>query len=422
MLVIKNASELITCRPKNLGPKIGEDFGNCSVIRNGAVIIKGEKIAALGKTREITKKLKLTKKDIIIDASGKIVMPGFVDCHTHAVFDGSRAEEYQLKLNGLSYEALHKQKGGIYLTVEATKKASEKKLFLKAASTLRKMLERGTTTVEIKSGYGLDCKDELKILRVIKQLNKIQPQDVVSTFLAHAIPLKYQHRRKQYVREITNRILPEVASKNLAEYCDVFCDPLAFNPSESLEIFDKAKQLGLKLRVHAEQTAHFGGARLAAEVKAVSSDHCDFMTKKDIEKLKKTNTTAVLVPGVFFHLREWRKKSRLQKITKEIKEAKLPLALATDYNPGSSPIFSMKIVMDLALRFLGLNYEECLNAATINAAYALNRGDSIGSIEEGKQADIIIADSPTLKDFLHQIGDGQIQHVIKKGREYELGE
>jgi len=416
MLIIKNIHELATCRSPGNKSAVGKDFLDCGIVKNAAVIIDGENILDVGGTKKILLKYKPSKKDTVIDASGKIGIPGFVDCHTHAVFAGSRAEEYQLKLKGESYEALHKKKGGIHLTVSATRKASENDLFLQAKKVLHEMLVRGTTTVEIKSGYGLNMKDELKILRVIKRLRKSVSQDIVSTFLgAHTVPLEYKNKRSLYIKKIIEEMMPRVKKENLAEYCDIFCDPLGFSPEETRSIFNKARALGFKLRIHAEQTSHFGGARIGAEYNVASVDHCDFLSSNDIKMLKKSGASAVFLPGVFFHLMEFGKQRRLQEIVKRVKNSKVPLVLATDYNPGSSPILSMKIIMDLALRFFKLDYLESLNAATINAAKALGRSDTLGSIEKGKQADILIIDSPTVKDYLHAPGDRRIDYVVKKG-------
>jgi len=421
MLIIKNASELVTCRTFGNKPVIGKNFSDCAIIKNGALVIDGEKIIAVGKTEKVLVRFRRKKFSRIIDASGKIVMPGFIDSHTHLVFAGSRAEEYQLKLKGQSYEALHRKKGGIHLTVEATRKAGEDELLHRAEKTLRQMFYLGTTTVEIKSGYGLTLEDELKILLVIKRLKKTAKQDIVATFLgAHTVPLEYRKKRANYVKLIIEKMLPVIASENLAEYCDVFCDPLGFTPKETAAIFSRARELEFKLRIHAEQTARFGGAVLAGNYKTASADHCDFLNGSDIKNLKKSGTAVTLLPGVLLHLAEWKKISRFQEIVKKIKRAGLPLVLATDYNPGSSPFISMKMAMDLAMRFFKLDYNECLNAATINAAYALNRSSIIGSLEAGKQADVLVINAPTLRDYLHQAGDGRIDYVIKRGLVSEI--
>lgn len=415
MLIIKGANEIATCKPRSAGAKTGADFSHCGIITDGSVVIEGAHIVAVGETKEILRAFR-PKRNEVIDASGKTVIPGFVDCHTHAVFAGSRAEEYQLKMLGADYQDLHRQKGGIHLTVEATRNATEDALFVEAQRRLGRMLQSGTTTLEIKSGYGLTTKDELKILRVVKRLSDTQPQGIISTFLgAHTIPLEYAGNRKEYMREILETMLPTVSSEHLAEYCDVFCDPLGFTPEETRRILSRAREYGMSVRLHAEQTARSGGAQIAGEFRAASADHCDFANADDLHALAKSGTVAVVLPGVFFHLMEWGKQAQIRNFVREAREAGVPLAIATDYNPGSSPVLSMKLIMDFALRFFGLSYEECLNAATINAAYALGRGSATGSIEEGKQADILIVGAPTVHDFLHEVGDQRIETIIKNG-------
>jgi len=417
MLIIKNASELVTCRAAAGAPARGADFSNSSIIKNGAVVIDGETIVAIGKNSAVLARRRLSARDRVIDVSGKIVIPGFIDCHTHTVFGGSRANEYRLKLKGLSYQDLHKRKGGIHLTVEATRRASAEELFSRAKKTLDEMFARGTTTVEIKSGYGLNFKDEVKILRVIRRLRTCARQDIVATFLgAHTMPLEFKEDRGRYVREITEKMLPYIQKEQLADYCDVFCDPLGFTPKETSEIFKTAKNLGLGLRVHGEQTAHYGGAGIGIAYGVSSVDHCDFVSGSDIKLMGKKRISAVLLPGTLLHLMEWPKLALLSKSVPEMKKAGVPIVLATDYNPGSSPLISMKTVMDLALRFARLDYGECLIASTINAARALDRANRVGSLEKGKQADLLIIDAPTLGDYLHAFGDRHIEHIVKKGK------
>ena len=417
MLIITNAAELATCTSGYKGPKIGKDFRDCGIIKNGALAVMGEKIVAVGSTERILRRFPPRRGDHIIDASGKIVMPGFVDCHTHAVYAGSRAEEYRAKLGGVSYADAHKKRGGIFLTVAATRSATVDTLYRSARNTLSRMAACGTTTVEIKSGYGLSTESELRILRVIQELARSGPLDVAATFLgAHTVPLEYEHDRASYIRMVVNTMLPAIKKEGLAEYCDVFCDPLGFTPGEARKILTAAMRHGLRVRVHAEQTRRFGGMRVAAEFCASSADHCDFARTGDIRLLRTAGTTAVLFPGVQLHLMEWEKRGRMRARAEIIKKAGVPLALATDHNPGSSPIYSLKLIADLGMRFFGLTYEECLNAITINAAHALDRGDMLGSLEAGKQADILIADAPTIAEYLHAVGDGALVYVIKKGR------
>ena len=410
MLRVTHIKELATCSASGK-----TEVNKLGIIRDATILIDGKHIVAVGKTRDILARYPKKKNDREIDATEKIVIPGFVDCHTHLVFAGSRAEEYESKLLGVSYSALHKRGGGIHSTVRATRNATEEELFLSAQKTLREMLRRGTTTVEIKSGYGLTLRDELKILRVIKRLQKTEQQDIIPTFLgAHTIPSEYKKKRGEYVSLITNTMLPKVAEERLVEYVDVFCDPLGFTAKETERIFIKATTLGLSVRIHGEQTAHEGGAEIGARFHAASIDHCDHLSTRDIALMKKANTTAVLLPGVLFHTMEWTK-SRLPGIAKKLQNAGVPIALATDYNPGSSPLLSMKLTVDLAMRFLKLSGDECLLGATQIPSVALGKDKLVGSIEAGKQADLLIIDAPSAKDYLHQIGDRTILHIIKNG-------
>ena len=417
MLIIKNIKEIATRK----GSVAGHAGQVLTVLEDATIVIEGKNIKAVGSGKGISLKYKPGKKDTVIDAKGKVAIPGFVDCHTHLVYGGSRAKEYELKLKGQSYSELHKKNGGINLTVEETRKMSEKELFVGAKKRLDEMFRFGTTTVEIKSGYGLDFDNEIKILNVIKKLKKTAKQDIVATFLgAHTVPLEFQNDRRGYMREVIQKMLPYVKQNGLAEFVDVFCDPLGFTTKETAEIFSTAKTLGLGIRVHAEQTASFGGASLAAEFGASSCEHCDFLTEEDIKKLKKSKTVPVFLPGVLLHLQEFEKLPAFQKTLARIKEEGVRPAIATDHNPGSSPAISMKLMMDLALRFYKIGYLDCLEAATSGAAEALDRSNDVGSIEEGKQADILLIDAPTIKDYLHQIGDRKIDHVIKKGKVFTL--
>ncbi|MFA5830602.1 MAG: imidazolonepropionase [Candidatus Paceibacterota bacterium] len=398
MLIIKNIKELATCA--------GE------IIPNATVAIDGEKIIAVGKSSEISAR----KGDEIIDATEMIALPGFVDCHTHAVFGGSRAKEYDAKLQGMSYAEVQKKGGGIHYTVQETRKASENELYASAKSRLEEMLRRGTTTVEIKSGYGLTTVDEIKILRVIRRLSESEPQDIVATFLgAHTVPKEFKNARETYVDLVANKMLPRIAKEKLAECADVFCDPLGFTPEETEKVFSKAESLGFKLHIHGEQTAHFGGAKVAAKFRAMSLDHGDYLDDDDISLLKKSGTTVVLLPGVLMHCMDWGK-TKLADTVVKLKTAGIPIAFATDYNPGSAPVLSMKIIMDLGMRLFKMGVMECLQASTIIPAKVLDREKTLGSIEVGKQADILLIKAHSVADYLYQIGDRHFDFIIKKGK------
>jgi imidazolonepropionase len=397
MLIIKNTKELATCA--------GE------IIPNATIVVDGEKIISVGKSSEISAR----KGDEIIDATEMIALPGFVDCHTHTIFGGSRATEYDAKLQGMSYSEVQKRGGGIHYTVGETRKANENELYESAKSRLEEMLRRGTTTVEIKSGYGLSTEGEIKILRAVKRLQRSEPQDIIATFLgAHTVPKEFAENREAYVELIIREMLPKIAEEKLAECADVFCDPLGFTTEETEKIFTEAKRLGFKLHIHGEQTAHFGGAKVAAKFGAVSLDHGDYLDDEDISLLKKSGTTVVLLPGVLMHCMDWGKTNLAETVVK-LKTAGVPIAFATDYNPGSAPILSMKLVMDLGMRLFKMGVMECLRASTIIPAKVLDREKLLGSIEVGKQADILLVKAYSVADYLYQIGDRHFDYVIKKG-------
>jgi len=391
-ILIKNASEIFT------------EEG----ITKGDIGIKDRRIIGIGKL--------FSQAEKEIDATNKTVLPGFVDCHTHLVYYGSRHFEYEAKTAGESYSNIHKT-GGIFYTVEQTRKASVEELVKKGIKDLYIMLQHGTTTVEIKSGYGLDEKNEIKILQAIKELQNYYPITIIPTFLAHTIPKEYKNYRKTYTQLIQN-IIPEIV--NMAGYCDVFCDKLGFTYKESKKILEEAKKQGLKLKIHAEQTSHNKGSQLAAELKAVSADHLDYITEKEMDLLRENDVTAVLLPGVTYHLTEMipghkKLKSFLPKKVRTMIEKGVRIAIATDYNPGSCNTQSMKTVMEAAARLYRMNYKEIINAATINAAYALNLEKETGSIKVGKKADLVIHDCKEHGMLIDNFGINLVNTVIKDG-------
>lgn len=358
--------------------------------------------------------------DKVIDAKNKIVLPGFVDCHTHLVYAGSRHFEYELKTAGESYSNVHK-KGGILYTVEQTRKTSKEELIEKGLKDLDIMLQHGTTTVEIKSGYGLNKINEWKILSVIKELQNLHPITIIPTFLgAHTIPEEYKANRQGYV-ELIKDMIYTTKDLDLAEYCDVFCDKLGFTYKESKEILTEAKKHGMKLKIHAEQTSYNRGALLAARLKATSADHLDYITEKEMEKLKEADVTAVLLPGVTYHLTEMtpghkKIKNFLPKKVRKMIEKGVRVAISTDYNPGSCRTQSMKAIMEAAARLYRMNYKEIIDAATINAAHAIDRADEIGSIKIGKKADLVIHDCEEHGILIDNFGINLVDTVIKNGK------
>ncbi len=437
-LIIKNASQLLTVKSPR-GFKVGKELLDLGIVENGAIAIADDKIAAVGTTSEIIKKFPKPKK--IIDAKNKVVMPGLIDPHTHLVYWGSRAHEYEAKILGKSYSEIHSAQkdadftqnnaekkatgSGILYTVEQTRKASKKELIKKALKDLKLMLEYGTTTCEAKSGYGLDKENEIKILEVIKELKNLQPIDIISTFLgAHTIPEEYKNNRAGYIALVKN-LLPEIKKKNLAEFCDVFCDKLGFTIEETREILEAAKKSGFKLKLHAEQTGYLGGAKLGTELKATSCDHLDYISDEDITLLAQEKIAGVLLPTVTYHLMEMSpnpsknygvSKPFLPERVRKIIESKMVIALATDYNPGSSPCLSMKTVMECAARLYRMRPAEIISACAINAAYAIDRQNSIGSLEPGKKADIIILDCERYEELINSFGTNLVKTVIKNGK------
>lgn len=398
-----NASELVTAHASEA--KRGESLSDLGIIKNGAVVYKGDTILDVGLTEPMLEQYKPGK---VIDADGRVVMPGFVDPHAHLVYMGSRHEEYECKIAGKSYTDLHKV-GGIRYTVSKTREASEDELFEKAIQDLDIMLLHGTTTVEAKSGYGLDKENELKLLRVAKRLDKSHVVDVVSTFLgAHTVPEEFKGNQTGYV-ELVKDMLKDAAP--LAEFCDVWCDALGFTVDECRSILNDAKTLGMKPKLHAEQTAYSGGGELASEVDAISADHLDFLSPEAIEQLRHKKVIGVLLPGVTYHLMEFNKKIP----AKEMIEAGVAVALATDYNPGSCRTQSMQAILEAACRLYRLTYAQAINAATINAAFAVDRGKSIGSLAAGKRADIVIFDCPEHGIIINNFGVNHVRTVIKNG-------
>lgn len=403
LTAVINASELITAHDTE--PKRGDKLSDLGIIKNGAVVFQDGKIIDVGLTEKI---LSEHKPDTTIDATGQVVMPGFVDPHTHIIYMGSRHEEYECKIAGKSYADLHKI-GGIRYTVKMTREASEEDLYNKAMQDLDLMLLHGTTTVESKSGYGLDKENEMKLLRITKRLNENHIIDVISTFLgAHTVPDEFKGNQAGYVEAVKD-MLKDAAS--LAEFCDVWCDQLGFTVEECRGILKDAKALGLKLKLHAEQTASNGGGELAAEVGAVSADHLDFLTSDGIAKMRDKGVVGILCPGVTYHLMEFDKKIPVQ----EMVDGGMAIALATDYNPGSCRTQSMQAILDKACRLYKLNYAQAINAATINAAFAVDRGDTAGSLAPGKHADITIFDCPEHGIIVNNFGINQVHTVIKSG-------
>ena len=377
-------------------------------------MVRGGFIAAVGTRAEI-EALPEARTAEKLDVGGRVVLPGFVDSHTHLIHAASRAEEYELKIAGASYEEIARKGGGILNSVKKLRAATAESLKKRAHAALREFAAHGTTTLEAKSGYGLDVTSELKILRLHKELSAEQPIEIVSTFLgAHVVPAEYRGKpggAGQYVKLLTEELIPKVAGEGLAEFCDVFCDRGAFSVNESRKVLQAGKVYGLAPRVHAEQLTRTGAAQLAVQLGAASCDHLEQVSKGDIRALAKSDTVATLLPGCDFHL-------GLSKFApaRALIEAGAIVGLATDYNPGTSPTVSMAMILSLACSQLRMTPAEAIAAATINAAYSLRRQKQIGSLEIGKQADIAVFEVDDYREIPYYFGVNKCWMTLKKGR------
>ncbi len=404
-LLIKNARQLIT-----LSSSVKDPSG-LGVIPDGAVAIKGGKILWIGATDQLPGEFALGKEGKEVDAREKVVLPGLIDSHTHLVFAGSRENEFEMRIQGLSYLEIAERGGGILSTVEATRRASFEELFLLGKRRLNRWLSMGVTTLEAKSGYGLSYEDELKILKVIRALQKEHPIEIIPTFLgAHTIPGEYRKRREEYLNLLINELIPEVARQGLAEFCDVFCEEKAFSLEESRKILETGKRYGLKPKIHADQLTPGGGAELAAEMGAYSADHLEYISPKGILLLAEKGVVAGLLPGCSFFLRMERLPPAREMIEKGV-----PIALATDFNPGSSMTESLPLIMTMGCLLYRMTPSEAIRAVTLNAAKSIDKEGRIGTLDPGKQADIVILDIPNYKYLPYHFGVNHTQYVIKKG-------
>lgn len=400
-LIIINASNIATCKDSETG---------AGIIENGYVAVKDGMILDVqgGSPSEAL----LGSDTVIIDAKGRTVTPGLVDPHTHLVHGGSREKELPMKLKGVPYLEILKMGGGILSTVRNTRTASKEQLKEKATKSLREMLLHGTTTVEAKSGYGLDLDNELKCLEAARELNNEQPVDIVPTYMgAHAIPEEFKGNTQGYIDFMCEKVMPVVAEKKLAEFVDVFCEEGVFSPEESKIIMQKAKDLGFKLKIHADEIVPLQGAELAAEMGAVSADHLLAASDEGIKGMAKTGVTAVTLPGTSFYLMLG-KYAQARKMI----DAGVRVALATDYNPGTSPTESLQTIMSFACFGMKLTPEEIIKGMTLNAAYAIDRQHEIGSLEKGKRADIVIFDAPNVDYIVYHYGINHVDTVIKNGK------
>jgi imidazolonepropionase len=369
-----------------------------AIIKDGAMLVRDDQITRVGKRDEILDLIDHSYE--VVDANGRVVMPGFVDAHTHPVFAGTRVNEFEERSQGATYQEIATRGGGIQSTVNATRAATPDELVASGKRYADWFLSAGTTTVEAKSGYGLTVEDELKILRAIKQLNEETRLRYVPTFLgAHSIPAEYKSRRDTYISLLVDEMLPRVAAEKLAEFCDVFCEETVFTIDEARSILSCARYHGLGLRMHADQLSLSGGAKLAAELGTATADHLEHTDEAGIAALKSAGVQPVLLPGSVYALGSTRYPA-----AREMIAAGLAVVLATDFNPGSSPTPSMPMILSLASTQMKMTPAESISAATINAAYSLNRGDKIGSLEVGKDADFVIHDCDDYRELAYFFG------------------
>jgi imidazolonepropionase len=410
--LISGASQLLSLRGR--GPRRGAALANVGIIKNAAVLIADGVIVAVGPRAQVEAH-PLARSAQQLDAAGRVVLPGFVDSHTHLIHAASRADEYDLRITGASYEEIAKRGGGILNSVIKLRAATSDTLKQRAHSALKNFAAYGTTTIEAKSGYGLDLASELKILQLHKELSTEQPLDIVSTFLgAHVIPGEFRTSpsgAKDYISLLIDKLLPEIASQKLAEFCDVFCERGAFNLAQSKQILEAGKRFGLRPRIHAEQLSHTGGTQLAIKLGAASCDHLEKINRTDIRALAKSKTVATLLPGCDFHLG-----LKQYAPARDLIDAGAIVALATDYNPGTSPTVSMSMILSLACTQLRMTPAEAIAAATINAAYSLGRDKQIGSLEVGKLADITIFDVDDYREIPYYFGMNTCHTTIKRGQ------
>ncbi len=412
-LIIAHARELLTLA--GAGPRRGQQMADLGLIGDGALAVESGCISAVGRSSEIMPLARAATR--IIDASDSVVMPGFVDAHTHLVFAGDRAAEFEQRLQGATYLEILAAGGGILSTVRATRQASQAQLVAQAQQRLASMLAHGTTTVEAKSGYGLDLATEMRMLAAAATLNTMQPVSIVSTFLAaHAVPPEFAGRAGAYIDLIVNEMLPALAAAQAAAFCDVFCDQGAFTVQQSRRVLQAAQQAGLGLKIHADEFVTLGGARLAAELHAVSAEHLAVTPAADIARMAQANVIAVLLPGTTFGLA-----SSHYAAARAMIAAGLAIALGSDLNPGTCYCTSMPFMIALACRYLKLTPAEAICAATINAAWATGVGDRVGSLETGKQADIIMLDIPDHRHLAYRFGANPVRRVIKSGQEINNG-
>ena len=386
-----------------------EEYG---LIENGAIAVAGDSISWLGSMDNLPPDIRDKTPDII-DVKGRCITPGLIDCHTHLVFGGNRAREFELRLTGATYEELQQAGGGIFSTVNATRQASEEELLAAAKKRAEALKREGVTTIEIKSGYGLNVETELKMLRVARRLGEEDPQlDVKTTFLgAHALPPEYASDRTAYIQLVADEMLSRVYVENLADAVDGFCETIAFSPEEIEQVLDRACDLGLQVKLHADQLSDLNGAALAARYGALSADHLEYTSEAGVEALARAGTAAILLPGAFYTLKE----TQLPPVDL-LRRYQVPIAIATDANPGSSPVLSLLLMLNMACTLFSLTPEEALAGVTRNAAQALGLLEDRGTLEVGKRADFVIWDIAHPSELAYMIGANPCAGIIRDGK------
>lgn len=402
-----NPSQIVTVDTDGVNFKRGSEMSNVHPLENHSLIIEDEIIKDIIPHSSISN----VEYDELIDLSGKTVLPGIVECHTHTVFAGSRANEFKMKIAGASYEDIASAGGGIISTMNAVRSSSDDELFQIAANRVTNFIQQGVTSLEIKSGYGLNFESEVKILHVIKKLKEVFPIDIVPTFLgAHTFPPEFKSNRQEYINEITQRMIPYVSQNKLADFCDGFCEKTAFSVDEIIQIFEAATNHNLKIKLHTDQFNSIGGLQTALSFNATSVDHLEVLQLEDSDLFTNSETVAVLLPGVSYFLNYQFAPAR------ELINKNAIVALATDYNPGSSHISNISLIMNLAAVNMQMNFEEIISAYTINSAKALNLNTKTGSIEINKYADFAIFDIPDYSEIIYNVGTNLCSQTIKKGK------
>lgn len=407
-LILENIGKLVTMQGSS-NFKVKEEMNNTQIIEDAYIAVKNGKILAIG-VGDVFGNI-IGPNTQIHDAQGLLVTPGLIDSHTHLVHGGSRENEFSMKLNGIPYIEILKNGGGILSTVKSTRESSKEELYQKAKKSLDRMLEFGVTTIEAKSGYGLELNTEIKQLEIAKLLDKTHPIDLVHTFLgAHAILQEYKENHKVYIDILVDEMLPKIKNMGLAEFCDVFCEEGVFSIEESEYILSSAKKMGYKLKIHADEIESLGGAELAAKLGCISADHLMAASDKGIKMMIENKVVANILPATSFNL------NKNYADCRKMIDMGAIVSLSSDYNPGSCPSENLQFVMQLGCLHLNMTPNEVLTSVTINAAYAIDRADKIGSLEVGKNADFVVFDAPNVEYLMYHFGINHTQRVYKNGK------